>query len=190
MNSGKLLRLRITAIAVLALVAGGSWAEEKSHDPSSCPLMGTKDCPLSKTEGGSSHQDHVNQNGDRVMGFEHARTTHHFLLLQDGGEIRVETNNPEDSISTARIRRHLTEVAAAFTAGDFSMPLQIHGVVPPGATTMTRLKNAILYHYEPLEAGARVLILTRDPAARTAIHEFIRFQIEDHRTGDPTDIRS
>jgi hypothetical protein len=190
MKAIDLLRLRMTAVAVLALVPGLSWAGESPHSAANCPLMGTKDCPLSKTEAGSSHTDHVNQSGDRVMGFEHTRTTHHFFLLQDGGEIRVEANSTQDSSSAVMIQAHLADVAAAFTAGDFSMPLQIHGVVPPGAATMTRLKNAIFYHYEPLEAGGRVLILTRDPAARAAIHEFIRFQIRDHQTGDPTDIRS
>ena len=34
----------------------------------------------------------------------------------------------------------------------------------------------------------RVRITTKDSAALAAIHEFLRFQIEDHRTGDRTEI--
>jgi len=33
-------------------------------------------------------------------------------------------------------------------------------------------------------AGSRVRIKTKNPDALKAIHEFLRFQIEDHHTGD------
>jgi len=32
--------------------------------------------------------------------------------------------------------------------------------------------------------GGRVVARTDDAAARAAIHEFLRFQIEEHQTGD------
>ena len=65
----------------------------------------------------------------------------------------------------------------------------IHAQTPPGVPTMKRLKTRISDAYEPTAAGGRVTISTKDPKALTAVHAFLRFQIEDHRTGDPTTIR-
>jgi hypothetical protein len=36
-----------------------------------------------------------------------------------------------------------------------------------------------------LPQGAEVVISSADPKAIAAIHEFLRFQIREHRTGDP-----
>ena len=119
------------------------------------------------------------------MGFEHTRTTHHFLIEKDGGVIQVEANDPADAGSRDQIRSHLAQVAEAFSRGDFAMPKEIHDRVLPGVPEMTRLKGAISYRYEETDRGARVRITTADPAALEAVHSFLRAQIEDHQTGDP-----
>ena len=75
-----------------------------------------------------------------------------------------------------------------FADGDFSMPMAIHDRVPPGAETMQRLVAKISYTYEQTDLGGRVRIRTSDPAALDAVHAFLRFQIEDHRTGDPLEV--
>ena len=61
----------------------------------------------------------------------------------------------------------------------------IHDRVPPGVPVMKAKRKAITYTYQETERGGRVRIKTTDPDALQAIHEFLRFQIEDHRTGDP-----
>ena len=38
-------------------------------------------------------------------------------------------------------------------------------------------------------AGGKVVIETEDTAARDALHDFLRFQIREHRTGDPLTAR-
>ena len=42
-----------------------------------------------------------------VMGFDQARTTHHFLLFDDGGAIEVGVNDPADTKNRDAIRSHL-----------------------------------------------------------------------------------
>jgi hypothetical protein len=37
--------------------------------------------------------------------------------------------------------------------------------------------------------GAQVRIVTGNPKALAAVHEFLRFQIKDHRTNDPLAIQ-
>ena len=46
------------------------------------------------------------------------------------------------------------------------------------------------YKFQETEAGARVRIRTKDKQALKAVHEFLRFQIAEHQTGDRTDITS
>ncbi len=77
-------------------------------------------------------------------------------------------------------------VARSFAAGDFALPMLIHAQVPPGVEVMKKVKTAIHYDYSPSERGGVVRISTRDAAALAAVHAFLRFQIEDHGTGDPT----
>jgi hypothetical protein len=80
---------------------------------------------------------------------------------------------------------HLRHVAGSFGDGDFALPMFIHGQLPSGVPVMQRLKSKITYAYEEMERGARVRIVTADPDALAAVHDFLRFQIQDHRTGDP-----
>jgi len=61
----------------------------------------------------------------------------------------------------------------------------IHDTTVPGTQTMIKLKSDISYKYEELPDGAQVRITTANPTALKAIYNFIRFQVKDHRTGDP-----
>jgi len=69
--------------------------------------------------------------GDAGMGFSHEKTTHHFILLKDGGTIQVSVNDPKDDASRDHIRMHLSHVAEMFSAGDFDIPMFIHDMTPP-----------------------------------------------------------
>lgn len=131
------------------------------------------------------HHAEVMENGEKAMGFSQTATTHHFLLMTDGGAIRVEANDAADKINRDKIRKHLKGIAAQFSEGIFSTPFAVHGKVPPGAEVMEELKSDIEYKYEETGNGAQVRISTKNARALTAIHSFLRFQIEEHETGDP-----
>jgi len=131
----------------------------------------------------------VDQRGDQAMGFSHEQTAHHFTLTADGGRISAASLSADDVASRDAIRAHMGHIAQAFTAGNFEMPMFIHGQTPPGVPTMKRLRDRIAYRSEDTELGARVVILTRDPDAIAAVHAFLKFQIADHRTGDPTSVQ-
>jgi len=141
------------------------------------------DCPMMK-----SHAASVDHHGDAVMGFSHEKTTHHFRLSATGGSIEVTANDPKDDASVAAIRSHLTAIAKQFAEGNFDAPMMIHGTTPPGTETM-KASKAIRFEYESLPAGGRVRIVTDDRQSIGAVHDFLRFQIEEHRTGDPTTVK-
>jgi hypothetical protein len=149
-------------------------------------------CPMHKEhmKEASHHQADVEKHGDEAMGFPHDKTSHHFRLYSDGGAIEVIVNDTKDSQNMQAIRSHLTYIVTMFSNGEFSIPMFIHDQVPPGVPVMKEKRADISYSFEELPAGGRVRIKTANPDALKAIHEFLRFQIADHRTGDTTDIGS
>ena len=137
----------------------------------------------------SMHDHDVKQHGAEAMGFDQDKTTHHFVLTRDGGYVQATANDAKDDRSINQIRSHLQEQQKKFAAGDFAAPEHTHSQVPPGVPTMQRLKSAIQYRFESIDRGARLRISSRDPKAVAAIHDFLRFQISDHHTGDPTRVQ-
>jgi hypothetical protein len=123
------------------------------------------------------------------MGFDHEKTTHHFRLTKDGGVIEVTANSAEDTASRDAIRGHLGRIAKMFSEGNFEAPMLIHARVPPGVPVMKERKAAIRWTHEEIPTGGRVIAATKDPEALGAVHAFLRFQIEDHRTGDPVEVQ-
>jgi hypothetical protein len=136
--------------------------------------------------GAQDHHAGVMKRGAHVMGFDQTTTTHHFRLSRTGGVIEVTANDAADATAIAQIQKHLQHIAAMFTEGNFSAPMLIHAQEPPGVADMKRAAAAISYKYEPLPRGGRVLLHTTSHIG--AIHEFLRFQITDHRTGDPLEV--
>jgi hypothetical protein len=129
-------------------------------------------------------EEEMNKRGDHVMGFDHTKTTHHFLLKEWGGSIEVTANNSGDVESSEQIRMHLKHIAKMFAEGNFNAPMLIHAQTPPGVPVMQELKGEIEYNYEEIDRGAAVRISTKNPTALKAIHDFLRFQIKEHKTGD------
>jgi len=125
------------------------------------------------------------------MGFDQARTTHHFLLFDDGGAIEVSVNNVADAKNRDAIHSHLPHIAMMFGDGNFNAPMLVHDSKNvPGTKAMTDRKGAIRYQYVETANGGRVDIITSDPVALAAVHQFLTFQIAEHKTGDPTTVRT
>jgi hypothetical protein len=158
----------VIAVAVaagwLSATAGAQQAQEHNHD--------------------AHHRDMLTR-GAQAMGFDQDRTVHHFLLYEDGGAIDVGVKEASDHANLHAVRQHLQQIAGLFKAGDFGKPALTHAQQVPGTADMTRLREHITYQYEETPAGGRVRIATRDADALSAVHAFLHFQIEDHRTGDP-----
>ena len=54
---------------------------------------------------------------------------------------------------------------------------------------MKKLREQIRYSFQKTPNGGRVVISSTDKEALAAIHSFLRFQIEEHETGNPIEIR-
>ena len=123
--------------------------------------------------------------GAAVMGFDQHKTAHHFYLFEDGGAIEIAVKDAADTVNRDAIRAHLPHIAMRFGAGNFEAPMLIHDTrTVPGMAGLVKLKEQIVYRFTETPNGGRVDITTTDPAALTAVHEFLRYQITEHQTGD------
>ena len=169
---------RWDVVVIVGLAAAGVWGTRSAsagqgHDHAGCPHMAR-----------DAHAAGVDHRHDQTTGMAADTSVHHFDITSRGGVIRLEAEPSADEAGRDQARAHLQHVAQSFAAGDFAMPMFIHGQAPPGASTMARLRGAIRYRYEPTDRGGRITIDTSNGEARKAIHEFLRFQIQDHRTKD------
>ncbi len=180
----------VAAVALAAHAQKGAVVQADKHEGHDAGRHA--DCPMRRGAGrdehaGGKHDAHlagVNARGEAAMGFSQTETAHHFLLTRDGGLIEVEVKDAADGSNRERIRRHLAHVARMFAAGDFDTPALVHARAVPGTQTMSRLKSEITYAYEETERGGRIRITAKSAEALAAVQDFLRFQIEDHRTGD------
>jgi hypothetical protein len=106
--------------------------------------------------------------------------SHRFQDLPDGGRIEL-TRDPTDSAGIAEVRTHLNRIARDFAAGNFRTPAEVHaGKEVPGAATMAARRKHISYRYSPVTGGGELRIITRDPEALKAVHQYLAFQRREH----------
>jgi len=104
-------------------------------------------------------------------GFEAADAAHHFVLNDNGGIISLAAMNPEDPTTPEAIRAHLARVAKA------------------GIPELRRLTANITYTFEATQDGGQVWLRTTNLNALIAIHDYLRTQIEELRTGDSAEVQ-
>ena len=138
-----------------------------------------------------SQQSHdMQQHGDHVMGFSHEKATHHFELNQDGGVIEVRANDITDTATRDQIRSHFNHIVQMFAAGNFTAPMLVHGRTDvPGTAVMAERKDQLHWELHQTPRGAKIVVTADNKPALDAVHDFLRFQISDHQTGDCTAVR-
>ncbi len=176
------------AVAVCLIVSlTFAAAQQPSNQQKEKPGGSEATCPMHEAHmRGTAPSKDMNERGKEGMGFSQTATTHHFLIKPDSGVIQVEVNDPADTSNRTHIREHLAYIAEAFANGDFEIPMFVHDTVPPGVPEMKRLREKIRYSFEETSNGGRVIIATNDKESLDAIHKFLRFQIQEHKTGDST----
>ena len=163
----------IYLLAIVLVFATAGCAQDTGHDPAAHQMH---------------HDKATTEKAEKGMGFSQSATTHHFLIRKDGGAIQVEVNDPNDTVNRDKVRSHLAEIAKQFQKGVFTTPFAVHGEMPPGVPEMDKLKDTIKYAYEKTDNGGRVNITTEYADALAAVHAFLKFQIEEHKTGDRTEV--
>jgi hypothetical protein len=123
----------------------------------------------------------VQSRGHAAMGVDQYTSSHRFEALADGGRISLQ-RDPRDSAGVAQIRSHMRSIAEAFGRGDFALPGFVHDRDVPGTAVMAGRRSRITYTADTLPGGGQVRLQTSDSSAIAAIHEFLAFQRQDHRS--------
>ncbi len=181
--------------ATAAAEPAAALAPASATDPGAASDPGTTtgmpaDCPMHAAHmaaATTAGERQAETRADAAMGFSQQATVHHFRLSADGGAIEVTAREAGDAGTIAAVRHHLQQIALAFDAGDFSIPAVVHAQEPPGVAAMQAAiaASTLGFRYQELPAGGRVVITARTPEALAGVHEFLRFQITEHGTGDP-----
>jgi len=124
----------------------------------------------------------MQERGKVAMGVDQYTSEHHFTDLPDGGRIELQRDST-DTAGVRAIREHLTSIAKAFSAGDFTTPGFVHSEQVPGSRTMWAKRTRIQYRFNALPGGGEVRIMTRDSATIAAVHAFLAYQRQEHHVG-------
>ena len=156
-------RRRRTAVVVAAVAAGAATGVLLTRDakPPARQLLGA-------------------ERGSQVMPFSLERTRHRFVPLDDGGIVRVVSDDPRDERQFALVRRHLRKEARSFRRGDYTDPMRIHGHAMPGVRTLRARHREIRVRSRDVPAGPEVRFTTRKRDLVAAIHDWLRAQTMDH----------
>lgn len=163
--------IRVTALTIAVAATVAAVSAQQTQTPPAKPAT----------------MDHaqMNMRGAEVMGFDQDKTTHHFYMYADGGAIDVSVNDAADAKNRDAIRSHLPHIAMMFGQGDFSAPMMVHSTNVPGTKQLAENKDKVAFKYIETPKGGKVDIVTKDAATLEALYQFLRFQITDHKTGDP-----
>jgi hypothetical protein len=162
------LMARIAAFPMMLLAACSDRAAVQStHSPSGSP--------------DDSAFAQVQSRGHVAMGVDQYTSTHQFEPLPDGGRITL-VRDSDDPGGVTQIRAHMTEIGAAFRRGDFTVPGFVHARAVPGTATMAARQSRISYIADTVPGGGSLRIHSTDSMAIAAIHQFLAFQRQDHRS--------
>jgi hypothetical protein len=122
----------------------------------------------------------------RVSGFESDRVNRHFYVLKNGGAVEITAKDANDESTIKAIQSYLKKESDMWTKGNFDTIAAVYGKAPEAIAQLKKLRDNVTYAAVPEENGAVVRMLTVNPMAKTAIHDYLRFQIDQLKTGDPT----
>jgi hypothetical protein len=99
----------------------------------------------------------------------HTPPTHRATVLPDGGRLDVQIAG-DDAETVAMIREHIRQFSLQMAAGELKGDAL---KCAPGLEGIAAARSAITFKYADLPKGASLTVVTRDPNALRAIHQFI-----------------
>lgn len=155
-------------------VATSTTREHSGHSGHSTGAGSTTDSTV------TARQAEVADRGKAVMGFDQEGSTHRFTKNPLGGFEQVVADDPSDTTTIEEIRAHVSAVAKAFSVGDFSSPIAIHGEAMPGLATLQTAGTRLKVTYRDVPNGSEVTYQSDDRAVIEAIAVWFDAQVHDH----------
>jgi len=117
---------------------------------------------------------------------DESKIERHYWLLKNGGAIEFICKAPCDSSTQASIQGYLDSLGKAFEKGSFDAEFVSGSNAPETLATLRKLREEVTFQSASSEVGYSLRMLTVNPQAREAIYDFIRYEITNRKTGDPT----
>jgi hypothetical protein len=127
----------------------------------------------------------INARFSKSLGTDANRIFQHYYLVKAGGVIELTAKDPADKSSVAAVQKYLETQKDLFEKGKNEGDAEVHGKVADGVPVLKKLRNEITFFTVKSEEGAVLRMFSTNEQARQAIQDFIKFQINEHKTGDP-----
>ena len=130
-------------------------------------------------------ENDLNARFSKALGTDASKIVQHYYLVQNGGVIELTAKDPADHACIVAIQKYLDLQKDLFERGKNDSDTEIHGKVPDGLAALKKLRGDITFFTVKDDNGAVLRMLTVSDQARQAIQDFMKFQINEHKTGDP-----
>jgi len=117
---------------------------------------------------------------------DESKIQRHYWLLKNGGAIEMVCKEPCDNSTQTAIQNYLDSLTKAFEKGSFDSEFVSGVSTPESLATLRKLRDEITFSAANSEVGYSLRMLTVNPQARDAIYDFLRYEITNRKTGDPT----
>ncbi len=124
--------------------------------------------------------------------YDRDRVVHHFYLYPDGGMMTLTVTDPSDAETRKAVRAYVQRVSQLMVVGNLTRLREQFGDGVPGLNRIAEArgrKATITVHSSTPDEGSQIIFSTSDAAALEGLHDFLRFQITDLKTGDPLEVR-
>ena len=119
---------------------------------------------------------------------DESKIERHYWLLKNGGAIEIVCKAPCDSSTQTAIQSYLDSLSKAFEKGSFEPEFVGGANAPESLITLRKLRDEVTFQAASSDIGYSLRMLTVNPQARDAIYDFLRYEITNRKTGDPTTV--
>ncbi len=131
-------------------------------------------------------EQEVDTRFSRALGVPLDKVTIHYYLVKNGGVIELSAKNTGDSGTIAALQKYLQNQKDLWEKGKETAVTEVHMHPPEAAATMRKLRNDITFYAAKTDNGGVLRMFSINDQARVAIQDYLRFEINEHKTGDPT----
>lgn len=146
--------------------------------------IGWSQSPVTAVPSAATEND-LNIRFSKTLGTDANKIVQHYYLVKNGGVIEFTAKDPNDSSVVSAVQKYLDAQKDMFEKGKNDVDADIHGKIPDGLAALKKLRNEITFFAVRSDSGAALRMFSVNGQARQAIQEFLKFQINEHKTGDP-----
>jgi hypothetical protein len=133
-------------------------------------------------------ENDLNTRFSKVLGTDAEKIVQHYYLVKNGGVIEFTAKDPADNATISTVQKYLDAQKNLFEKGKADADTEIYGKVPDGLQALKKLRNEITFFAVNTDGGAALRMFSVNEQARQAIQDFLKFQISEHKTGDPLQV--